>query len=176
MEHHVLRWTGSPSEDHPSVSNVSTQSLVGLQTYRTSHGHDIHLDTSQDYQPNPMADHYWMHPLQVMHNHPDFMTDLGSCLCTRQPTSLFVCISLMDRQCPVPQHRLDLWQLTISSSHSLAHILGWTLVPVIIRPCYINWSSNICPGTYATRSLDLAVQYARHLENHIVQACLDHPS
>src|SRR5882724_13364112 len=26
MQHHVLRWTGSPSEDHPSVSNVSTQS------------------------------------------------------------------------------------------------------------------------------------------------------
>ena len=82
MEHHVLGWTGSPSEHHPSVSNVSTQSLVGLPMYRTSHGHDIHLDTSQDYRPNPMADHHRMHPLQVMHNHPDFMTDLGSRLCT----------------------------------------------------------------------------------------------
>ena len=58
------------------------QSLVGLPMYRMSHGHDIHLDTSQDYQPNPMADHHRMHPLQVMHNHPDFMTDLGSHLCT----------------------------------------------------------------------------------------------
>ena len=82
MEHHVLGWTGSPLEDHPSVSNMSTQSLVGLLMYRMSHGHDIHLDTSQDYWPNPMADHHRMCPLQVMHNHPDFMTDLGSCLCT----------------------------------------------------------------------------------------------
>ena len=41
MEHHVLRWIGSPLEDHPSVSNVSTQSLVGLPTYRTSHGCDV---------------------------------------------------------------------------------------------------------------------------------------
>ena len=81
MEHHVLGWMGSPSEDHPSVSNVSTQSLVGLPIYRTSHGHDIHLDTSQDYQLNPMADHQ-MNPLQVMHNHLDFMTDLSSHLCT----------------------------------------------------------------------------------------------
>src|SRR5882724_6307726 len=77
------------------------QSLVGLPMYRMSHGHDIHLDTSQDYWPNPMADHHWMHPLQVMHNHPDFMTDLGSHLCTQRPTSVFVCISLMDRQCLV---------------------------------------------------------------------------
>src|SRR5882724_4078262 len=53
MEHHVLRWIGSPSEDCPSVSNVSTQSLVGLLTYRMSHGHGIHLDTSQAYWPNP---------------------------------------------------------------------------------------------------------------------------
>src|SRR5882724_11813599 len=102
MEHHVLGWTGSPSEDHPSVSNVSTQSLVGLPTYRMSHCHDIHLDTSQACQLNPMADHHQMHPLKVMHNHPDFMADLGSCLCTQWPTLVLVCISLMDRQCPVP--------------------------------------------------------------------------
>ena len=82
MEHHVLRWTGSPLEDHPSVSNVSTQSIVGLLMYRMSHSHDIHLDTSQDYRPNPTADHHRMHPLQVMHNHPDFITDFGSRLCT----------------------------------------------------------------------------------------------
>ena len=53
MEHHVLRWIGSPLEDCPSVSNVSTQSLVRLLTYRMSHGHGIHLDTSQAYWPNP---------------------------------------------------------------------------------------------------------------------------
>src|SRR5882724_6965368 len=82
MEHHVLRWTGSPLEDHPSVSNMSTQSLVGLLTYRTSHSHDIHLVTSQAYQPNPTADHHRMHSLQVMHDHLDFMTDLSSNLCT----------------------------------------------------------------------------------------------
>src|SRR5882724_1632756 len=102
MEYHVLGWTGSPLEDHPSVSNVSTQSLVGLPTYRISHGHDIHLDTSQDYWPSPMADHHRMHPLQVMHNHPNFMTDLSSHLCTQWPSSVLVCISLMDRQCLVP--------------------------------------------------------------------------
>src|SRR5882724_10481962 len=90
MEHHVLRWTGSPSEDHPSVSNVSTQSLVGLLMYRMSHSHDIHLDTSQAYRPNLMADHHQMHPLQVMHDHPDFITDLSSCLCTQQPTSVLI--------------------------------------------------------------------------------------
>src|SRR5882724_2757268 len=101
MEYHVLGWTGSPSEDHPSLSNVSTQSLVGLPMYRMSNSHDIHLDTSQDYQSNPTADNHRMHPLQVIHNHPDFMTDLGSCLCTRWPTSVFVCVSLMDRQCLV---------------------------------------------------------------------------
>ena len=82
MEYHVLGWTGSLLESHPSVSNVSTQSLVGLLTYRMSHCHDIHLDTSQAYQLNPMADHHQMHPLQVMHDHPDFMTDLRSGLCT----------------------------------------------------------------------------------------------
>src|SRR5882724_2321538 len=102
MEHHVLGWIGSPSEDHLSVSNVSTQSLVRLLTCRTSHHHNIHLGTSQAYSPNPMADHHWMHPLQVMHKHPDFMTDLGSCLCTQQPTSVLICVSLMDRQCLVP--------------------------------------------------------------------------
>ena len=74
MEHHVLGWTGSPSEDHPSVSNVSTQSLVGLLMYRMNHGHNIHLDTSQDYQPNPMADHHRMHPLQV-HAQPPGLYD-----------------------------------------------------------------------------------------------------
>ena len=73
MEHHVLRWTGSPSEDHPSVSNVSKQSLVRLPTYRMSHHHDIHLDTSQVYWPNPTADHHQMHPLQIMHDHPEFI-------------------------------------------------------------------------------------------------------
>src|SRR5882724_7880140 len=30
MENHVLRWTSSPSEDQPNVSNVSIQSLVDL--------------------------------------------------------------------------------------------------------------------------------------------------
>jgi len=82
MEHHVLGWTISPSEDHPSISNVSTQSLVRLLMYKMSHHHDIHLGTSQAYWPNPMADHHWMHPLQVMHDHLDFMTDLSSHLCT----------------------------------------------------------------------------------------------
>ena len=79
MEHHGLGWTGSPLEYHPSVSNMSTQSLVGLLTYRMSHGHDIHLETSQVYRPNPTADHHQIHPLQVMHNHPDF---IDSRLCT----------------------------------------------------------------------------------------------
>src|SRR5882724_6001083 len=102
MEYHILRWTGSPSEDHTSVSNVSTQSLVGLPMYRMSHHHDIHPDTSQVYRPNPTADHHQMHRLQVMHNHPDFMTDLSSCLCTLWPTSVLVHVSLMDRWCPVP--------------------------------------------------------------------------
>jgi len=82
MEHHVHGWTGSPSEDHLSVSNVTTQSLAGLLMYRTSHHNDIHLDTSQAYWLNPTAGHHRMHLLQVMHDHPDFMTDLGSCLCT----------------------------------------------------------------------------------------------
>src|SRR5882724_4650790 len=74
MEHHVLGWTGSPSEDHLSVSNMSTQSLVGLPIYRMSNGHDIHLDTSQDYWLNPMADHHQMHPLQV-HAQPPGLYD-----------------------------------------------------------------------------------------------------
>ena len=82
MEHHVLSWTGLSSEDHTSVSNVSTQSLVRLPMYRMSHHHNIHPDASQAYWPNPMADYHRIHPLQVMHDHPDFMTDLGSCLCT----------------------------------------------------------------------------------------------
>ena len=41
MEYHVLRCTGSPSEDCPSVSNTSTQSLVGLLKYRRTHHHDV---------------------------------------------------------------------------------------------------------------------------------------
>src|SRR5882724_3833801 len=57
---------------------MSTQSLVRLPTYRMSHHHDIHTDTSQAYQLNPTADYHQMHPLQVMHDHPDFMTDLSS--------------------------------------------------------------------------------------------------
>src|SRR5882724_7835801 len=81
-----------PQKICPSVSNMSTQSLVGLPTYRTSHSHNIHLDTSQAYWLNPMADHHQMHPLKIMHDHPDFMTDLGSHLCTRWPTSVLVCI------------------------------------------------------------------------------------
>src|SRR5882724_4938643 len=121
MVHHVLRWIGSPLEVHPSISNMSTQSLVRLLTYRMSHCHDIHLGTSQAYQPNPTADHHQMHPLWVMYHHPDFMTDLSSCLCTQQPTSVFICISVMDRQCPVPWHWLDLWQLTISSLYLLRY-------------------------------------------------------
>ena len=154
---------------------MSTQSLVGVSTYRMSHSHDIHLDTSQAYQLNPMAPPLDA-PLQVMHDHLDFMTDLGSHLCTQWPPSVLVHISLMDIWCPVPYHWLNLWQLTISSSYSLACILRWTLVPVIIRPCYINRSSDIHPGTYVTQSLDLAVRYAQHLEDHITRACSYHPS
>src|SRR5882724_6148246 len=83
-----LRWSMMSSDGlvHPQkivqVYLMCPQSLVGLPMYRMSHHHDIYPDTSQDYQLNPMADHHRMHPLQVMHNHPDFMTDLGSRLCT----------------------------------------------------------------------------------------------
>src|SRR5882724_9246650 len=34
--------------------------------------------------------------------------------------------------------------------HLLACILGWNPVNVIIQPCYIYRSSDICPGTYTT--------------------------
>jgi len=47
-------------KDHPSVSNMSTQSLVGLPDY-DEHGHDIHLDTSRIIA-NPMQITIQMHP------------------------------------------------------------------------------------------------------------------
>src|SRR5882724_12621484 len=80
---------GQPTSLGPLIwSTMSSDGLVHpqkiIQVYLMClHSHDIHLDTSKDYQLNHMADHHRMHPLQVMHNHPDFMTDLGSHLCTR---------------------------------------------------------------------------------------------
>src|SRR5882724_10698428 len=88
MEYHAFRWTGSPSEDQPSISNAYAQSPLDLPLYRTSHCHKIHLSTSYNHQLNPMADHPWIHPLQIMHDHPDPMVHLGSHQCTRQPTSV----------------------------------------------------------------------------------------
>src|SRR5882724_5204098 len=64
------------------------QSPLDLPQHRTSHCHEIHLSTSYDHQLNPMADHPWIHPLQLMHDHPDPMVHLGSHQCTRQPTSV----------------------------------------------------------------------------------------
>src|SRR5882724_1256534 len=86
MEYHVLGWTGSPSEDLLSISNVSTQSLVRLPKYRSSHCHDIHLSTSKlrslqwtthDANSIPLMQDYPAHPQihPVDHARPPVLYD-----------------------------------------------------------------------------------------------------
>src|SRR5882672_791971 len=43
MEYHVLRWTGSPSEDLSNVSNVFMESLLDLPAHGSSYCHNNHL-------------------------------------------------------------------------------------------------------------------------------------
>src|SRR5882724_5929797 len=67
--------------------------------------------------------------LQVMHNHLDITTDLGNHPFTWWPTLVLTSVSHMDRQCQVPLHWPDSWQLTTHSLNSLEHILTQTPVP-----------------------------------------------
>src|SRR5882724_3132388 len=87
----------------------------------------------------------------------------SAAICVHDGLPWYSYVSLMDRQCPVPWHQLDLWQLKISSSYPLTGILGWTPVHVIIQSHYVYRSPYIWPSTYATQSLDPMV----HLEDHI---------
>src|SRR5467141_1143705 len=89
--------------------------------------------------------------LRTMHNHSDRTADLGSHPCTRRPTSLLAHVSLTDRQCQVLCNWLDLWQLTLTSTHPRSdcspchrptslHLqvtlhTTWYLRDMITRPC-----------------------------------------
>src|SRR5882724_8279193 len=76
-----------------------TQSPLNLPQYRTSHCHEIHPSTSYYHQLNPMAEYSWIHPLWIMHDHPDPMVHLGSHHCTRWPTA--VCAAGLTHRQPV---------------------------------------------------------------------------
>jgi len=56
--------------------------------------------------------------LYIMHDHLDLTIDLDSHLWTWQPTLALPCISLTYRQCQVPVHQPDSWQLIMAAHHS----------------------------------------------------------
>src|SRR5882724_4281124 len=117
------------------------QSPLDLPQHRTSHCHEIHLSTSYDHQLNPMADQPWIHPLQLMHDHPYPMVHLGSHQCTRQPTS--VCAACLTyRQTVSGPIALADTATHHSHSYSLIPICGWTSVTVS-QTHYIYRSSHI---------------------------------
>jgi len=145
----VFRWIGTLSEDRLSVSNISTQSTVW-----TTDVQDSPIMTSTWVPPGLSAEPYGrppsMHPLQVMHNHLEFIDRPW------QPS-----VYMMAYQYSYASHSWtdSVWSHRIGSTYGssplaacthLHNILGWTLVPVITQPCYINRSSNIHPGTYMT--------------------------
>jgi len=149
----------SPSEDHPSVSNVSTQSLVGVSTYRMSTVHDIHPGYLQAYQLNPMAPPLDA-PSAIMHKTtPDFMTDLCSCLLHDAYLSTHMGSAMDDS---VRSHSIG-WTYGSSplSAFTCSHVHPQSdSGPVIVRPCYIDRSADIHPGTNVTQVTRPCSRYA----------------
>ena len=76
----------------------------------------------------------------------------------------------MDRQCQIPWHQPDLWQLATHSSYLLTCILSHTPVCVVIQPHYVYRLPHVLPHTYVTQSLDPVVQHTQHLKDHITLA------
>jgi len=147
MEYYILRWTGSPLEYQPSVSNMSTQSLVNLPKYRLSHCHDIHPSTSmlifQSLQWTTLDAHtiHRSNPSARPPSTPSYIP-CRSCMTTRTlwQTSEAICAhnslpwySHVSHSWPDsvrPHHTSQTKPLITHTLYSLVHILDWIPVPV----------------------------------------------
>jgi len=120
--------------------------------YRMSHSPEHHLDTSQAYQPNPMADTL------------DALCKSCTTTWTLWQTLAAICVhnGLLSACTHLTHGHMVSSPISLAktygssplAAHTHLHTSGCTLVPVIIQPHYINRSSDIHPSTYAKWSLD----------------------
>jgi len=83
-----------------------------VPSIQTSSHWDLEASPTKDYL------HILRCTLWIMHNYLDLMTDLSSHPCTQWPTSVIPCVSLMNRQCQIPVHWSESWELIPEAHHS----------------------------------------------------------
>jgi len=128
MEYHILRWTGSPSEDLLNVPNVLIESLQDLPTYGSSHHHDICLSTSTPMGRTLQEATLGCTPMD--HAQPlDLTTYLGSHPCTQWPTSALT-VSHSWTESVRPHCTSQTQKFITQTSYLLVSNLSRTPVPV----------------------------------------------